>query len=147
MKYIIINLLLILSLSSSFAGGEYGGGPKIFELTKQDTHVTLADLKLTKDKELVELTVAYKMVRSSINPLLTEEENKKLRLGKYTAIKYKYEKELFSDATIEKLEKRKKFTFFKRKYKKMAKKIFVIEEIKKTDKRTSRPKFYEVRFR
>jgi hypothetical protein len=136
-----------MSFSNASAGGDYGGGPKVIELMKQDTHISLNDLKLTKDKEFVELTVAYRKVRTRINPLLTEEENKKLRLGKFTAIKYKYDKSLFSQRTIDKLKKRKRFVLFKKKYKKLARRIFEIEEIKKTDKNATETRFYEVRFK
>jgi hypothetical protein len=140
-------MLLLAAITSSFAGGDYGGGPKIIELMKQDTHVNVKDIKLTKDKLLVELTIAYRMVRTGTNPLLTEEEEKKLRLGKYSAIKFKYDKELFHQDTIDKLNKRKKFFYSKKKYKKLARKYFEIEEVKNTNKRVLKRKYYELRLK
>ncbi|WP_127716888.1 hypothetical protein [Halobacteriovorax sp. HLS] len=147
MKTIIINILLLFTIEYAIAGGDYGGGPRVVTLYKLDSPLALNDLKLSKDKNSVELTVAYRMVRTHIDPLLTEEENKKLRLGKTTFIKYNYDKSLFADDTIEILEKRKRFTIFKKKYKKLAKKYFEIERIKSVNKDASDFKHYEVRLR
>lgn len=146
MKNLITSLFYLLSISS-FAGGDYGGGPKLIELMKQDTHLNVSDIKLTKDKELVELVLAYRMVRTGTNPLLTEEEEKKLRLGKYTTIRYRYDKELFNQEVIDKLSKRKRFFYSKKKYKKIARKLFELEQIKKTNKHVSKRKYYELRFK
>jgi hypothetical protein len=147
MKYLIISLAVLAVSNYVIAGGDYGGGPKVIALDKQDTHVNLNDLKLSRDKNFVELSVAYRMVRNRTNPLLTEEEEKKLRRGKFTSIKFSYDKELFHQDILEKLDKRKKLTLFKSKYKKMARDLFELEEIKRFEKRRNEQRFYEVRLK
>ncbi|OIQ20033.1 MAG: hypothetical protein BM556_05965 [Bacteriovorax sp. MedPE-SWde] len=147
MKILIISLLNIFISLSVIAGGDYGGGPKVITLNALDFKVNVADIKLNKKLDKVDLKVHYQKRRYENVYHLSERKQNELRSGKLTAITFSYDKELFHQDTIDRLEKRKKFNLFKSKYKKLARKIFIVEEIKKLDKKSSESRSYEVRMK
>ncbi|EQC45000.1 hypothetical protein M899_0544 [Bacteriovorax sp. BSW11_IV] len=143
MKTLIINLLLIFS-ATAIAGGDFGGGPKIIELSRQDFSVKPLDLELSEDQKNINLIVVYKKVDKEFNPFHSEEETKKLQIGKYTTIKIPYDKTLFSDEVVERLEDRKKFFLFRKKEKKLAQDNFMIEEVTDQLNRNPQKRYYEI---
>ena len=59
MKILIISLLNIFISLSVIAGGDYGGGPKVITLNALDFKVNVADIKLNKKLDKVDLKVHY----------------------------------------------------------------------------------------
>ena len=98
MKKII--LLPILLSTLSFAGGDYGGGPKILEFHKLDHTINLGDVKLSRDKEFVEVLVTYQKRRTEFNPFVGEKEAQKLLFGKYASFTVKYQREVIDQTLI-----------------------------------------------
>jgi len=145
MKKTLFSLLIFGFSFIAFAGGDYGGGPKVIELYKLDHSVSITDIKLSKDKKKVELELFYKKRRTEHNPFVGEKEAQKLLFGKSTPIYLEYEKDLFNQELIDKLKKRKRFILFKKKYKKMAKETFVVEEISEQVNKKADSKYFEVR--
>jgi len=145
MNFFKIFILLLVN-TIIFAGGDYGGGPQVVALHRSDTHVHFSDIKLSRDKELVELDFSYRKVRMKTNPLLTEEEEKKLRRGKFTTLIMRYDKDLFDQDSLDMLEKRKKFVIFRKKYKKLAQKLFKVEKLNSYNKGVNTV-HYEIRLK
>ncbi|MFG1501176.1 hypothetical protein ABMA70_13300 [Halobacteriovorax sp. XZX-3] len=141
----VLKWIILASLATTIlAGGDYGGGPKVVALNKLDHSVQLGDIKLSRNKDKIELTVIYQKRVTKFDPFLSEKDANKLMYGKYAEVRVNYDKELFNQDLIDELKGRGPITIFKSKYKKLVNEYFTIDEV--TDQVNIDPdkKYFEV---
>ncbi|EQC51698.1 hypothetical protein [Bacteriovorax sp. DB6_IX] len=122
-------ICLLFLTTNILAGGDYGGGPQIVQINKIDHSIKLADIKLSRDKKDVEVILTYQRRVLKFDPFLGEKDAQKLKYGKYAEKRVSYDKNLFSQDLINKLNKRSVFTIFKSKYRKLVQENFTLEEV------------------
>ena len=143
MKLLVITFITM----SAYAGGDYGGGPKIVALNRLDYSVNFKDIKLTRDRESVELILSYKKRSLDFDPFVSERDGKLLQFGKYAEVRVKFDKDQLPQRVIDELNERSKFTIFTAKYKKLVQENFTINEVTEQMNTTPEKRYYEIQVR